>query len=406
VLSASDAPAPSTQRAGPDLEVAVIGAGPHGLSATVHLRRAGVAARAFGDPMAFWRSMPIGMRLRSNQPASNMIELAGPLSLDAYGRASGRSLQAPIALEDFIAYGSWVAAQGVGDVDRRMVTTVQRAGPAFELTRDDGDRVRAGRVVVAAGIAAFEHVPGGLADLGDRASHSARHHDPAALRGRRVTIVGGGQRACELAALLTEAGAASVEVLVRAPQVVWLRGHSVKRRIGRLGPIVYAPTDVGPLWYSRLVERPGMFGLLPRRAQDRVAARSIRPACAHFVRVRLGDVRYTLGVEVVAAGVQGDEVALTLSDGSRRVTDDVILATGYRVDVRRYPFLAGELRDGLRLAGSGFPVLGPGLESSVAGLHFTGAPAAWSRGPIMRFVSGSWYGGRALAASLGSGARR
>lgn len=33
----------------------------------------------------------------------------------------------------------------------------------------------------------------------------------------------------------------------------------------------------------------------------------------------------------------------------------------------------------------------PGLESSVPGLHFLGAPAAWSFGPIMRFASGGWY---------------
>jgi hypothetical protein len=32
----------------------------------------------------------------------------------------------------------------------------------------------------------------------------------------------------------------------------------------------------------------------------------------------------------------------------------------------------------------------------VPGLHFVGAPAAWSFGPIMRFVSGGWYGSRAV----------
>ena len=41
-------------------------------------------------------------------------------------------------------------------------------------------------------------------------------------------------------------------------------------------------------------------------------------------------------------------------------------------------------------------MLKPGLESSVPGLHFVGAPAAWSFGPIMRFVSGGWYASRAV----------
>ena len=50
----------------------------------------------------------------------------------------------------------------------------------------------------------------------------------------------------------------------------------------------------------------------------------------------------------------------------------------------------------IRLAG-GYPVLGAGLESSVPGLHFVGAPAAYSFGPVMRFVVGSWYAAPAIA---------
>jgi hypothetical protein len=73
----------------------------------------------------------------------------------------------------------------------------------------------------------------------------------------------------------------------------------------------------------------------------------------------------------------------------------VLLGTGYRVDITRYRFLA-ELLDAIQRVG-GYPVLGRGFESSVPRLHFLGAPAAWSFGPIMRFVSGSWYSCRALA---------
>src|SRR4051794_10131980 len=40
------------------VEVAVLGAGPHGLAATAHLRRAGVDVRIIGDPMSFWQTMP------------------------------------------------------------------------------------------------------------------------------------------------------------------------------------------------------------------------------------------------------------------------------------------------------------------------------------------------------------
>jgi hypothetical protein len=50
----------------------------------------------------------------------------------------------------------------------------------------------------------------------------------------------------------------------------------------------------------------------------------------------------------------------------------------------------------------GFPHLGKGFESSVSGLHFLGAPAAWSYGPLMYFVSGTRFSARNLASYVAS----
>ncbi|HLJ04496.1 MAG TPA: FAD-dependent oxidoreductase [Solirubrobacteraceae bacterium] len=383
----------------PDLEVAVIGAGPHGVSAAVHLQRAGLRPRVFGDPMSFWRSMPRGMKLRSNMRATNLIEPEGPLSIASYERATGHRLEPPVPLERFVEYAHWVARSAVDELDSRRVSRMERAAGAFRLTLDDGEVLSARRAVVAAGIAPFARTPGGFEQLpADRVSHTAEHRDLDRFGGRSVAVVGGGQSALESAALMSEARA-SVEVLVRAPRVIWLRGHAVIHRLGRLGPIVYAPTDVGPLWYSRLVSVPDLFRRLPRGAQDRIARRSIRPACSHFVRVRLNGTRVTTGVTVTGAEAHGDGLLLHLSDGSRREIDHLMFGTGYAVDFRSYSFLGREILDGVALAG-GYPVLGRGLETSIPGLHVAGAPAAWSFGPIMRFVSGSWYAGRAIAGRI------
>jgi hypothetical protein len=88
-----------------------------------------------------------------------------------------------------------------------------------------------------------------------------------------------------------------------------------------------------------------------------------------------------------------------LSDGSDTQFDHVYLATGYRVDLRRYSFLGPELLSRIEQA-DGYPILKRGLESSVPGLHFMGAPAAHSFGPLCRFVSGTKFAGRALAAGI------
>ena len=90
---------------------------------------------------------------------------------------------------------------------------------------------------------------------------------------------------------------------------------------------------------------------------------------------------------------------ITFADGATSQTvDHLLFGTGYQVDITRYPFLTAALTARIRRAG-GYPLLRRGMESSVPGLHFLGAPAAWSFGPIMRFVCGSWYTGRALVRS-------
>ena len=81
------------------------------------------------------------------------------------------------------------------------------------------------------------------------------------------------------------------------------------------------------------------------------------------------------------------------------------MATGYRVDLDRHPVLAPTLASSLqRLNGS--PQLKRGLEASVPGLHFVGAAAAASFGPLMRFVAGAGYAARAVAREVVAASRR
>jgi FAD-dependent urate hydroxylase len=383
-----------------DLDTAVIGSGPHGLSASIHLRRSGVAAQTFGDPMSFWRSMPTGMRLRSNMSATNMVEPVGPFSLASYMNETGEPFGHPVSLRRFVDYGTWVQRTGVPDLDTRRVTEVTRSNGGFALALGDGESVKARRVVVACGIAPFENRPSGFEHLPrELVSHTSNHDDLSVFAGKRVAVVGSGQSAFESAVLMHERGAESVEMIIRRPEVVWLRSWSPIHFMGRLGHVVYAPTDVGPIWYSRLVATPAVFTRLPRETQDKIAYRSIRPACSYFVKVRVDGIKLTTSTEVTSAEQHGDGLRVTLSDGSRREVDHLMFGTGYKVDVTRYPFLSDGVARDVK-AVNGYPVLGKGFETSVPRLHILGAPAARSFGPIMRFVSGSWYGGSRLAQSV------
>ncbi|WP_328325244.1 NAD(P)-binding domain-containing protein [Kribbella sp. NBC_00382] len=379
--------------------VAVLGAGPHGLAAAAALRRAGVEVRVFGDPMSFWRTMPAGMVLRSNWTATCIAEYDGPLSLDSYLAETGAEVPRPVPLDDFVAYGTWVQAKVAPDVDRRWIDRVTASDDGFVLELADESRIRARRLVVAAGIADFVNRPDVAAGLpGQLTSHTADHDDLATFAGQEVLVVGGGQSALESAALLHENGA-EVDVVARADNLNWLHGGVWQRRLGRLKPLFYAPTDVGPLGISRIVAAPGLFTSLPRAVQEPMAHRAIRPAGAAWLIPRLVEVPIRVGVSVTKATRKGSRVEVELSDGDRREVDHLMFGTGYRVDISRYPFLPPALAARIRSV-DGYPVLGRGMESSVPGLHFLGAPAARSFGPLMRFVAGGWYGAESLTRAV------
>jgi len=110
-------------------------------------------------------------------------------------------------------------------------------------------------------------------------------------------------------------------------------------------------------------------------------------------------VQITLGGKVISAEVAGSQLRLRLNDGTERLVDHALLATGFRVDISRYPFLSQSLVKQLKTM-NGYPVLKRGLQSSVPGLHFLGKPAAWSFGPLLGFVSGAEFASNELVRSI------
>ncbi len=85
-----------------------------------------------------------------------------------------------------------------------------------------------------------------------------------------------------------------------------------------------------------------------------------------------------------------------LNDASERRVDEVLLGTGYDVDISRYPFLSRELITEIQQF-DGYPVLSRGFRSSVPGLYFIGATAARSFGPLLNFVAGTEFAARQLS---------
>jgi flavin-dependent dehydrogenase len=389
-------------------DVAIVGAGPYGLSIAAHLRQCGVGFRIFGSPLQTWREhMPKGMWLKSDGFATNLYDPETAFTLKRYCAEHGldyHDTSSPVRLETFTAYAMAFQARLVPEVDDRQVVALERATSGFVLRLDDGEIVTARRVILAVGISHFHHVPSELAHLPSAClSHSADHHDLEHFKGREVAVIGAGASALDFAALLHEAGAA-VQVIARAPAIRFHSGPGSGPR-SLWQRIRHPSSGIGPGLRSRIyTEVPWLFRYLPEALRHWIVREHLGPAPGWFTRDRVvGHVPLLVGQTVRRAEFRGGRVVLGLvaRDGTLRehTSEHVIAATGYRPDLRRLPFLGEELRSAIR-AVAHTPILSANFESSVAGLYLVGPAAANTFGPVMRFMVGAEFTAQRVAGHL------
>jgi thioredoxin reductase len=394
-------------------KIIIIGAGPYGLSIAAHLCARGIAFRIFGKTMANWQhKMPRGMRLKSEGFASNLADPNDSCTLAAYCADEGVPYEAeglPVTRESFIDYGRAFQRRFVPDVDERVVVSLRHSGDGFAVQLDDGEIVAADKIIVAIGVSDFAYLPPVFAGQpAEWVSHAAQHEDMAAFRGREVAVIGGGSSAIDLAALLHEAGAA-VQLITRRGELPF---HTPPELDRPLTDRLRAPmTGIGPGWRSFFyTEMPLLFHSLPPDLRMRIVSTWLGPAGGWYMRDRVvGRVPCLPGYAPQSVDIAAGRVQLRLAgaDGSERAVsaDHVIAATGYKIDVGAIGFLDEALR--ARIAAvSGLPVLSRDFETSVPGLYLVGPAAAYSFGPMFRFVLGARYTARRLARHLAGAGRR
>jgi thioredoxin reductase len=378
-------------------EVAIIGAGPYGLSIAAHLAALGVSFRIFGKPMSAWADqMPKGMRLKSEGFASSLADPTSRFTLGEYCRQQGLRYQdigLPVPLETFVAYGRAFQKHFVAQLEEQFVTAVRRHRDGFELQLADGEIALAHKVVVAVGITHFAQLPAELASLpGELVSHSSAHSDLAKFSGRRVGVLGSGASALDLAGLLHRAGA-SAQVIARSSTIRFQQPPGPRSPVDRLlRPVTGIGGGMQLFFYCNA---PQLFRMLPEKLRlDRVR-KTLGPAPGWFVKEEVFDkVPIHLDMKLVGASSENGRVWLNVADrsGSRRSLefDHVIAATGYRVDLERLRFLDRDLLVEVRLTECS-PALSGNFESSVRGLYFVGVAAANTFGPMMRFAFGCHF---------------
>ena len=378
-----------------DAQLLIIGAGPFGLALGAEAARNGVDYIMVGRPMDFWRShMPAGMYLRSD--SGWHLDPADVHTIERFldGLNLTPAEAKPLALDLYLRYAEWFRQEKGIEPRRSYVTRLNRDSGSgrFVASLDDGGSLTAARVAVALGAGYFSHVPeeiGAILPPG-RYSHTRDTVDFAGFAGDRVLIVGGRQSAFEWAALMQEAGADCVNLAYRhaTPSfepAEWGWVDDLIRSIGR-----------NPGWYRGLTseEKESLTNRLWAEGRLKLEPWLAPRIPAHKVKQFPG----TLPTRCTEA--DGTRLDVLLSDGTRLEVDRVVLATGYRVDVSRVPFLAaGNVFAGLEIT-DGYPVLNERMESSVPGLYFTSSCAMGDFGPFFGFTVAARTAASVIAAAV------
>jgi thioredoxin reductase len=389
------------------VDIVIIGAGPYGLSLAAHLRDSGRSVRVFGAPMRSWsHHMPRGMHLKSEGFASSLYDPEGKFPLKTYCAERGLAyadIGVPVAIGTFIGYGLEFQRRFVPNLENVQITSLSKPNGEFEFTTASGEVGRARRVVVAAGIVNFAYLPPMLASLpGSMLSHSSQHSDLGAFKGRKIAVLGAGASAVDLAALLLDAGA-QVELVARRQKILF---HERPVEPRSLVQRLMAPrSGLGTGWRSRMcTDIPLVFHAMPESLRIRAVARHLGPAPCWFTRDTVAErLPMHLGATITGVDSNAGKARLSFRNGDQVEqqieVDQVIAATGYKAAVSRLTFIDESLQARLRTA-DGAPVLNTHFESTVAGLHFIGAAAANSFGPLLRFAFGAGFSARRVAARL------
>jgi FAD-dependent urate hydroxylase len=385
--------------------VAIIGAGPYGLSLAAHLAARKIEHRIFGFPMSFWyqiadaggerylKSYCFGTNISAPKPGYSFADYSEPRGLQTFE---------PCSMADFAAYGRWFQKANVPWTETKNVVRVARQSGAFAITLDDGERFVARDVVVATGLSYFAQVPLMLASLpAHLVTHTARIERFADFAGRDVAVIGGGQSALEAAALLHEVGARP-KLLVRERSVLWQTQVSRSRSLWRRLRSPISGLGTGPKAWA-LTRFPGAMHRFPVASRTRFVKSHLPPEGAWWLRERVeGRVPIQTDTIVAEARERNGRAALRLRGAKGElVVDHIVAGTGYDISIDRLDFLEPGLRtEILRLQRA--PALSATFESSTPGLRFVGPSSAMSFGPLFRFVVGADYTARVVSTSLAS----
>jgi cation diffusion facilitator CzcD-associated flavoprotein CzcO len=345
----------------PTRDAIIVGAGPAGLACARTMRAAGLDVMVLeksGQVGAVWRRHYDRLHLHTDRNHSGLPGMPMPKDYPAY----------PSRAQMVTYLENYAARFQIKPVFNTKVSRLRRNSARW-LADTSLDTMSAPVVVVATGIADAPYRPSwpGSDIYAGSVVHSCNYRNPETYSGRRVLVIGFGNSGGEIALDLANSGV-DVALAVRSPVQILPRelfGFPIlswailyRRLPARFVDFINAPVlrwavgDFEKLGLKRAAKGPRQMV----EEDGRVPLIDI----GTLARIRDGAIKVRGGVDCFTAD------GVVFADGGTEKFDAVILATGFRPDLRRLvPNVDGVFND------HGMPLV-TGAASPVPGLYFCG----------------------------------
>lgn len=357
----------------------IIGAGPYSIATAAYAKHLGVETTVVGKPLDLWKThMPRGMFLRSGPDWH--LDARDVNTFEAYLKVRGltHAQVKPVPLDVFLDYASWFMGQYDVRPHNAVVTHLEKSNGRYTASLDDGSQLQARQVLLGLGFTYSKLVPAEVAEKlpPDSYVHTSDTVDFEFYRGKRVLIVGGRQSAFEWAALINEKGAQEIHLTHRhatprfeEPNWDWVQ------------PMV-RQTLTDHAWWRKLSTAEQENIRHEFWAVGRLMLEAWLDARVHQPNIHIHE---KTGVARVTP--RGDRTYEVLLDNDTHFNvHHIILATGYRPDIRNISFLdRATILDSLATA-EGFPLLDTEFQTNLPDLYVTGSSATRDFGPFFGFT--------------------
>ena len=364
------------------IDLIIIGAGPFGLSAASFANFHQIDYLIIGKPMAFWKeNIPENMYLRSGTDWH--LDPYGNYTIETFLKSRNKSPKdvKPLPLTLFLDYAEWFQEQqNINVLDKLIVKLDYLEGEKkYLITLKDGKEIKAINVLIAIGFKFFKKLPVYLTKKLPAGSftHTCDVVKFEKFKDKSVLIIGGRQSAYEWAALIVEAGAKTVHISHRHETPEFAESNW-----SWIDPIM-----------DQMVDNPEWYRTLNKKEQEEIErkfwiedSQKLEP----WLLPRID--RENIKIWPLSNVVKCDEAnsglyKVHMDNGKRLEVDHIILATGYKVDINKIPFLSsGNILPKLNI-NEGFPDLDGYLQTSLPGLYMTSMIATKSFGRFFAYIA-------------------